>query len=484
MIRPRWLFVCSCIALVTSAFTFVVRGDILQNLGDYFALTQEQKGGIEGAVFLGMALSMFGGGFICDALGMKRIMWLAFASHLIGSLGTIALGTGWAPTFADSRQAYLWLFGLSFLMGCGNGFTEVAINPLVATLYSHNKTHYLNILHAWWPGGLVIGGLSAQFGVRGLFPDGIGGLELWQTSLLLITIPTLIYGVMLLSASFPPTERVASGVSNVDMFKELLRPMFIIWAICMLMTASTELGPQKWQESVMQSTAGISGTLVLVYTSGMMFVLRHFAGPIAHRISPVGLMFVSALLSGIGLYLLSFANSAATAFAFATIYGLGIAYFWPTMLGVTAERFPKGGALALALMGSVGNLAISQVLPLMGGIVDHYAVAEVQQDAPELADTLLKRAPDGRPLAIDTAVVNQMRSEPTPPPALEVADAAQRVGYSMAFRWVSTLPAILLVIFGGIVLWDKAHGGYKPELLLTQKQERELFAGGVEGPIE
>jgi MFS family permease len=174
MIRPRWLFVCSCIALVTSAFTFVVRGDILQDLGDYFRLTQEQRGGIEGAVFLGMALSMFGGGFICDLLGMKRIMWLAFFSHVLGSLGTI-----FAPQIlaalpgseADSGTVtYYWLFSLSFLMGCGNGFTEVAINPLAASLYPTQKTHYLNILHAWWPGGLMIGGLSAQYLVRGFFP--------------------------------------------------------------------------------------------------------------------------------------------------------------------------------------------------------------------------------------------------------------------------------------------------------------------------
>lgn len=483
MVSTRWLFVCSCIALVTSAFTFVVRGDILQEMGNYFHLTQAQKGGIEGAVFFGMAVSMFGGGFICDLLGMKRIMWLAFASHLIGSLGTI-----FAPQFESIETTYYYLFALSFLMGCGNGFTEVAINPLVATLYPTQKTHYLNILHAWWPGGLVIGGLSAQFLVRGLlFSEGgtsentLFGMQLWQVSLWLITLPTLLYGAMLLPAVFPRTERVESGVSTADMFKECLRPLFIIWAICMLMTAATELGPQKWQESVMRATADVSGTLILVYTSGMMFVLRHFAGPIAHRLSPIGMLCGSSVLAGIGLFLLSFANNTMTAFAYATIFGLGIAYYWPTMLGVTAERFAKGGALALALMGSVGNLSISRVLPAMGGIVDVYAVRTVEQNYPDLAPELLKTNDQGEPIAVD---VEYVASLPDDAPARQAARAAERVGFSMAFRWVSILPGILVVVFGAIVLWDKSRGGYRPEILLSRKEHEELMTGGVEGPIE
>lgn len=370
----RWLFVCSCIALVTSAFTFIVRGDVLQDMGNAFNFTEAEKGGVEGAVFLGMAFSMFFGGFICDVLGMKRILMLAFLSHLTGSLGTI-----FAP---HNDFSYYWLYASSMLMGFGNGFTEVGINPLVATMYSDKKTHYLNILHAWWPGGLVIGGILARLVGKGLdltFIDEIPGLGVgWQVSLCLIAGPAIVYGLMLLPAQFPQTERVASGVSTADMFKECLRPLFLVWAFCMLLTAATELGPQKWQESVIPNIAGVSGTLVLVYTSGMMFVLRHFAGPIAHKISPVGMMAVSSVLSAVGLYLLSTATNVATVFGFATIFGLGIAYFWPTMLGFTAERFPKGGALALALMGSAGNISISQVLPLMGGVVDDFGVADLK----------------------------------------------------------------------------------------------------------
>jgi MFS family permease len=489
MIDRRWLFVCSCIALVTSAFTFSIRGDVLQEMGDAFGLSQTEKGGIEGAVFIGMALSMFFGGFVCDFLGMKRIMVLAFASHLVGSLGTI-----FAP---HSEISYQWLFGSSLLMGFGNGFTEVGINPLIATLYPDKKTHYLNILHAWWPGGLVIGGLSAQFLIRGVFDSGIGGLAMWQTSLCLIALPAALYGLMLIPARFPLTERVESGVSNAEMFKECMRPLFLIWAVCMLMTAATELGPQKWQESVMRSTAGISGTLILVYTSGMMFVLRHFAGPIAHKISPVGMLTGSAALAGIGLFLLSYANNAVTAFGFATIFGLGIAYFWPTMLGVTAERFPKGGALALALMGSVGNLSISQVLPQMGHIVDRYAVRYVEENAdPDTAAQILKKDKNGQYTSVDQAAVEKISAEnreakvaavekvSTESREAKLAADAQSLGYRMAFRWVSILPAALIVIFSGVILYDRSRGGYRPEVLISREEENELFAGGVQGAVE
>jgi hypothetical protein len=305
---------------------------------------------------------------------------------------------------------------------------------------------------------------------------------MWQTSLCLIALPAATYGLMLIPARFPLTERVESGVSNAEMFKECMRPLFLIWAVCMLMTAATELGPQKWQESVMRSTAGVSGTLILVYTSGMMFVLRHFAGPIAHKISPVGMLTGSAALAGTGLFLLSYASNAVTAFGFATIFGLGIAYFWPTMLGVTAERFPKGGALALALMGSVGNLSISQVLPQMGHIVDRYAVSHIEEKAnPETAAQILKKDEVGRYTSVDQGKLEKMSPESS---EVKLAAEAQSLGYRMAFRWVSILPVALIVIFSGVILYDRSRGGYRPEVLISREEENELFAGGVQGAVE
>jgi hypothetical protein len=222
--------------------------------------------------------------------------------------------------------------------------------------------------------------------------------------------------------------------------------------------------------------------MILVYTSGMMFVLRHFAGPIAHALSPTGMLTCSAILAGIGLYLLSFADSAVTAFGYATIFGLGIAYFWPTMLGVTAERFPKGGALALALMGSVGNLSISQVLPQMGRIVDTNAVAFAEQhENPQILPQICKRNAAGEYVGLDPIAIEKL---PKDSEAEKIAEQAQEHGYRMAFRTVALLPIALVVIFVGIILYDRSRGGYKPEILLSREEEDELFAGGVPAPVE
>lgn len=504
MTSRTWLFLLSCIALITSAFTFSIRGEVLQEMGLHFGFNQEANGKIDGARFWGMSASLLLGGFICDALGVKRIMWLAFLSHLGGTLGMV-----YAPTFGgDSEKSLNWLWYASFIMGCGNGFTETAINPLVATLYPREKTHYLNILHAWWPGGLIIGGLLALFVGKGIdldlgfaHPVVTGQGFLWWQSLLLITVPAVIYGLMLFPAKFPPTERVASGVSTGAMFMQAFRPLFIIWGFCMLLTASTELGPQNWQASVMEKTAGLNGTQILIYTSGMMFILRHFAGPIAHQISPIGLLLVSSIFSGVGLYLLSFANNVATAFGYATIFGLGIAYFWPTMLGVASERFPKGGAMILCLLGTIGNAAIAFTIPEMGRIVDIYSVKEVRQLEPNetLANNLIRVDKETKEEALDLDAIGQIRNRaagkevtadsPIAQLSTEeakslanVAGAAQSVGFSMAFRWVSVLPGILVVIFSLIWIYDYSRGGYKAEHLLSEEEENELMAGGSEGP--
>jgi MFS family permease len=270
------------------------------------------------------------------------------------------------------------------------------------------------------------------------------------------------------------------------MFKEVFRPLFLIWAFCMVLTAASELGPQQWQESVIRAkTDGrVSGTLILVYTSSMMFVLRHFAGPIAHRLSPTGMLTGSAIFAGIGLYLLSFANNGATAFGYATIYGLGIAYFWPTMLGVTAERFPKGGAFLLGLMGCVGNVAIAVVLPVMGYLYDKSTVEHV----PSAYSSVVVTGEASWPLRLvgisETKTIDSAAVAALPEEGKQAILQAQAEGAAAPFRRVSILPAILVVIFGAITIWDWRRGGYKPEILISRKEENELFAGGAQGPVE
>lgn len=495
--HSRRLFIASCIALVTSAFTFGVRGEILEPLGSAFNLSKEHRGMVEAAVFYGMTFSMLVGGPLCDLLGMKRIMGLAFLCHLLGISGTMFAPECTGKLGLTADQTFWWLFSASFLMGCGNGMVETAINPLIATVYSHDKTHYLNILHAWWPGGLIIGGLAVSYlgdginlgfgspytvgdqtmyGMKGL-NLALFGMTQWQTSLLLILIPCLIYGVMVLPERFPVTERVAAGVSYGEMFLQALRPGFLLLAFCMILTASTELGPQKWQNSVLPKIANVSGTIILVYTSGIMFIMRHFAGPLARAISPVGILLVSSLLSGIGLYLLSFANNAATAFGYATIFGIGIAYFWPTMLGVTAERFPKGGALLICLIGAVGNLGVALTQTQMGVINDHYAVMELRAKDDALANDVVKEdqvnplakwfkqtalhEPPDRAARAEAIEPDRVKAIPKDSPSIKIINDAEKYGAAWMFRWVSILPAVLVVLFGLMWLTDRARGGYK-----------------------
>lgn len=543
--NARQLFTASCIALITSAFSFMIRQNITDPLAIDFNLTKEAVGEVMGAAFLGMAISMLVMAPLCDALGMGRVLCLAWICHLVGILGTIFAGDISAVPWIDStiksiiqsfpadwklndNSAY-WILWLStFLVGCGNGQVEIVINPLAATLYPDEKTHYLNILHAWWPGGLIIAGLLATFGIDPYISDlhawvfgqqpGAKVMSVvsfgWKVKMGTLLVPLLLYGLLSVGQSFPKTERVQANVSTGTMFLQALRPMFLLWAFCMLLTASSELGPNQWQESVLKRTANVSGTLVFVYTSGLMFVMRFFAGPLAHKLSPVGMLTVSSILTGIGLYWLSYVDNAVMAFVAATVFGIGIAYFWPTMLGVTAERFPKGGALLLGLIGCVGNLAIWQAMPLMGGIYDSYTVinlpAEMQKESIKIDGKDLPIVKDGKksflPEVITSHIYPADPRKPNPEvfgPVMSARDhirdmdrkkaagktltqqevnsykastdflnavglakaqtieKAEAQGAAWAFRWVTVLPAILVVIFGLIALVDAMRGGYK-----------------------
>jgi len=383
---PGQMFVASCIALIATAIIFAVRGDILGDLSKHFELTKEQTGWVISAAFWGFALSIFIGGQLCDLLGMRNILALAFTGHVLGTLMTI---------FASG---YMMLAAATLLIGLGNGFVEAAINPLVATIYPDRKTQKLNALHAWWPGGIVIGSVLAY----ALTKAGQG----WQVKQAIVLIPAVIYGVMLLRLRLPRTERVQSGVSTGRMYKEALRPLFILWFICMWLTASTELGPNQWIAEIMKNTATQSGILILGWISIIMLVGRLFAGPVVHKLSPIGLLIASAVASAIGLVALSRVTTAPTAYGASFIFAVGICYFWPTMLGVTSERFPAGGALLLGLMGAAGNVSTALSQPLMGYFYDTY-------------------------------------------------------GPSGALRYVAILPVILVVVFGAIFIRDLAKGGYK-----------------------
>ncbi len=464
--NPRRLFVASCISLVASAFSFIMRQDVLPAWGRSFNLNAQELGLIGGIAFWGMATAMAIGSFVVDILGMKKMLGLAFFCHLVGTVLMLATpylgGLGVSP--------YALLLVANFLVGGANGLVEIGINPLAATLYPTQKTHRLNILHAWWPGGLMIGGLLA-LGISGVLGLEIGGAGStpqatmfgWQVKTALILVPMLVYGALFLFEPFPVTERVASGVSTKHMMAQALRPMFLLWAFCMVLTAATELAPQGMQSLVLEKTAGMNGTWILIYTSSLMFLLRHFAGPIAHRLSPVGMLTGSALFSAIGLFSLSFAYDFKTAVAAATIYGLGIVYFWPTMLGVTAERFPRGGAFLLGLMGCIGNLSVGVTQPWMGRVNDQITFAAIPSEVQQ-SILVVKPGEENGQKVIDPRKVKSLPAEQQ-----ATVLAAQKEGAKWSFRYVSALPVLLVLIFGAIALSDKARGGYKPEVLVGKE---------------
>ncbi len=402
------LFIASCISLVTTSMVFAIRGDIEPAMSAAFRLTAEQMGLIWSPAFWAFTVAIFASGALVDVVGMRSLHILSAVGYLIGvALVLVApYPTGPVASIFDTTGTTMLYVGF-FTMGLSQGLVEGVINPLVATIHSEQKTRMLNVLHAWWPGGLIIGGLAAY----GL---GLMGAA-WQIKLSLILVPAAIYLFMAIAQPYPNTERVASNVSTGDMWREAARPMFLLLFVCMWMTAAVELGPDQWFPSVMSSLTGIQGILFLVYTAGVMFVLRTYFAGIAHR-SPIGTLVVCSVLSAVGLYWLGSLQPGASpvmAFAAATLFGIGKTYFWPTMLGVTAERFPRGGALLISVMGGAGMLSVALILPMMGARID-------------------------------------------------------QLGAGAALQAVAGLGVVLFVIFGGLFLYFRARGGYTAVALPNQ----------------
>lgn len=368
-----WLFIASCISLLTTSMVFAIRGDISGALSADFHLSAEQMGLIWGPAFWGFTLAIFACGVLVDVVGMKVMHAISSIGYLVG-IGLVlaapkpelADGAIVEGIFATSGTTMLYIGFL--VMGLSQGIVEGVINPLAATIYPDKKGKMLNILHAWWPAGMIIGGLLA-------FAMSKGGVS-WQVKISTICIPAIIYLVMCLMRKYPQTERVAGGVSFGDMVAgTFTKPLFFVIFALMWLTAAVELGPDQWFPAVMGELTGMNegGILFLCYTAGLMFILRFFFGGVVHKFSPILVLIVCSVLTGIGLFWLGSlkeGSPAAIAFAAATVFGIGKTYFWPTMLGVVSERFPKGGALAMNLVGGAGMLSIAVVLPIMGGAFD------------------------------------------------------------------------------------------------------------------
>ena len=360
-VQKKQLFLASCLALLVTSLSFGIRAGILGRLGVQFELNTQQLGTIAATAFWGFPLAIVIGGMVVDAIGMKKLLVAAFVFHLAGILLTI-FATG-----------YWSLFISTLLVGIANGTVEAACNPLVATIHSDNKTTKLNHFHLWFPGGIVIGTLLVFF----LDKIGIG----WQVQVVLMIIPTVIYGYLFSKLEFPVTERVASGVSSAEMYKALLNPLFILMIVLMFGTAITELFTGQWIDVLLKNVTD-NAILLLTLETGVMVIGRAFAGPVVHRFSPLGVLLMSSILAAAGLYLLGH-TSGNMLFAGAILFGMGVCYFWPTMLGFVSENLPKTGAVGMNLMGAAGMFAVSVYMIFMGGYYDKLLAAHMENGLEE-----------------------------------------------------------------------------------------------------
>lgn len=342
------LFYASCFALITTALSFSIRAGILPQLGEELSLSAEQLGYINSMWFLGFPISMVIGGLIYNKVGGKIIMQFAFFAHAIGIIMTIYSGS------------YIGLLISTLLIGLGNGCTEAACNPMIADAYSGNKmSRMMNRFHMWFPGGIVIGSLVSKF----MTDAGMG----WQTQIWTIMIPTLIYAYLFFGQTWPKakTEEATTLSGNL---KAMTSPLFIFMVACMALTAISEFGPQQWVGLIL-AKSGAQPMLILALVTGLMAVARYFGGDVVKKFDQTGVLLGSAVLATIGVYLFS-TQTGNMAYVAAIFFALGIAYFWPNMIGFIADKIPKSGALGMSIIGAVGMFSSSIFQPIIGGWID------------------------------------------------------------------------------------------------------------------
>jgi MFS family permease len=374
MINAKRLFAGSQVALIVTAMSFALRSGAAGTWAVQFHLNHEEVGQVLGAALSGFTLAMIFGGPLCDLIGLGRIVAFAFVGHLVGILLSIFAWNFWS------------LFAGNLIFGIANGSVEAACNPLITALFPDDKTTKLNRFHMWFPGGIVIGAVLAYFMDKAGFS--------WKAEFATMLIPLVAYGFMFVGLSFPKTERVTKGISTGSMWAGCFNPLFLVMVACMVLTATTELGTGSWITTILTS-AGFSGILVLAWINGVMAIGRMSAGAFVHKLSPIGMLLLSCFLSAIGLYAMSKSTGPAI-YVSATVFAAGVCFFWPTMLGYTNDRFPKTGALGLAIMGGAGMLGAGASAPIIGKFFDNGIAHRL---APGQTVEALSAAPDGTQVA-------------------------------------------------------------------------------------
>lgn len=347
-INKSALFNGSCFALITTAFTFSIRAGILPQLGEDFGLSASQLGFINSMWFLGFPISMIIGGIVYHSFGARNIMRVAFVAHTLGILLTIYAG------------GYTTLLISTLFIGFGNGCTEAACNPMIADMYSGVKMNkMLNRFHMWFPGGIMLGAIISNV----MTTMNLG----WEAQMWITMVPTVIYAVLFYGKAFPKAK-VEGATSLGNNFKALFSPVFLFLFVCMSLTAISEFGPQQWVNIIL-ANSGANAMIILALTTGVMAIARFFAGPVVEKLGQTGVLLAGSILATIGIYLFSMVTGGIAYFV-AIIFALGVAYFWPVMVGAVAQRVPLSGALGMSIIGGVGMFSTAIWQPIIGGWID------------------------------------------------------------------------------------------------------------------
>ena len=497
MQKPTRLFVSCIVALVTLAFGFVIRAFVLQDWGVLFNLTESQKGSIQGAGLYPQALSIIVFSLVIDKIGYGRTIAFAFICHVASAIITICATT------------YAGLYIGTFVFALAGGAVEAVINPITATLYPESKTRHLNMLHAGWPLGMVIGGLLT------IALGGVGGPEAWRWKVALYLIPTMVYGIMMWRERFPVQERVAAGVSYLDMLREFGwagclivsifgayavdeilrvedmelpawgmvaiaivptlvfafwvrsfgRPLFIFLMGVMVLLATTELGTDSWiadlMTPVLKDFGTNAGNWVVIYVATLMVALRFCAGPLAHRFSPLGLLTLCSAVAACGLFWLAHAGATALMVLLAaTLYGCGKTFFWPTTLAVVSEQFPKGGALTISSIAAIGTISVGVLgSPLLGTVQDYYLDKTLAAHDSALHEQVAD-APESK-YGLTYHPLNKFKIERLPAADKVEMEKLRAANNQLTLGRVAVLPAIMFLCFLSLLLYFRARGGYR-----------------------
>ncbi|MFK7735512.1 MAG: sugar MFS transporter [Pirellulaceae bacterium] len=489
------LMLASFLTLVASGVGFATRTAAGGDWEREFNIGGGEFGQIMGAGFLGFGLMIFFGGILVEKFGYKKLLILAFFLHLASAAMLFAanpLFESWRESDPENATANVFsvLFWSAFIFSICQGLYEAVINPLIAQLYPDNKTHYLNILHAGWPAGMIIGGLFAA----GFIGENSWFMQIpWQWALSSFAIVVLIYGVMVLPEKFPETVGESTGDFG-KVFSCFASIPFIVLIVLHALIGYMELGVDSWMTKLMENLLSNS-ILILVYTSALMFVLRFFAGPIVHKVNPIGLLLGSSVIACLGLlWLGSPIESVFMIFVAATFYSFGKAFLWPTMLGVAGERYPQSGSVAMGALGAAGMICVGQVAgPRIGAQQGYELSSHLEQTSPDTferyaeTDTTSSWGYEFR--AVDAAKLNAANGteleDGVPKSTDKITDAelipaeekdslianagtdfkavqdSYLFGGRRALTLTSYIPGAMAIGFLGLFIYYRAIGGYK-----------------------